>query len=65
MRKTVRSLMAAGWLVLTGFSAQALEVGDVAPDFVAESTLGIIRLEQLRLEGPVVLAFYYADFTPV
>jgi len=65
MRKTVRSLMVAGWLAVTGLAAQALEVGDAVPMFTAESTHGTIDVAALLRRGPVVLAFYYADFTPV
>ena len=43
----------------------ALQVGDSAPDFQAISTAGVINLSQALQQGPVVLAFYYADFTPV
>ncbi len=56
-----------GLLVLACSSAGAfaLEVGDTAPDFLAASTAGPIVLSELLEEGPVVLALYYADFTPV
>ena len=43
----------------------ALQVGDKAPEFTAISTAGEISLTDLLKKGPVVLAFYYADFTPV
>ncbi len=43
----------------------ALQVGDTAPDFQANSTAGAISLTQTLERGPVVLAFYIADFTPV
>ena len=51
-------------LLFTAVSSFALQVGDRAPDFQALSTTGAITLSQLQ-QGPVVLAFYYADFTPV
>jgi peroxiredoxin len=41
----------------------ALEVNSPAPDFTAPSTMGEITLSQLLLKGPVILAYYYADFT--
>jgi peroxiredoxin len=41
----------------------ALEVGSPAPDFTAPSTQGEIVLSQLLEKGPVILAYYYADFT--
>ena len=43
----------------------ALNVGDNAPLFNAESTAGTISLESYRGQKHVVLAIYYADFTPV
>lgn len=52
-------------LFLTAVSSFALQVGDTAPDFQALSTTGAITLSQQQQQGPVVLAFYYADFTPV
>jgi len=45
--------------------AFALQVGDVAPGFKAQSTHGTLELKELRKQGPVILAFYYADFTPL
>ena len=41
-----------------------LKIGDLAPDFTVTSTVGKITLSQLLKQGPVVLAFYPADFTP-
>ena len=49
---------------LLASNAVALQVGDTAPDFSAPSTKGEIILSQLVKQGPVVLAIYYADFTP-
>jgi peroxiredoxin Q/BCP len=43
----------------------ALEVGDKAPLFDGESTEGTISLKSYFGEKHVVLAFYFADFTPV
>ncbi|MDH3999567.1 MAG: redoxin domain-containing protein [Desulfuromonadales bacterium] len=43
----------------------ALEIGAQAPDFSVESTQGAIELSQELQQGPVVLAYYPADFTPV
>jgi peroxiredoxin Q/BCP len=39
-------------------------VGDKAPLFEGLSTKGKIRLEDFRGKSHVVLAFYFADFTP-
>lgn len=41
------------------------EVGANAPEFEAESTMGTIRLSEYAGKKHVLLAFYYADFTPV
>jgi peroxiredoxin Q/BCP len=46
-------------------SIAELSVGDKAPDFTAASTTGEIQLSKYRGEKNVVLAFYFADFTPV
>lgn len=43
----------------------ALNVGDKAPLFTAESTEGTMSLQSYLGQKHVVLAFYYADFTPV
>jgi hypothetical protein len=48
---------------LLASNAIALEVGSPAPDFTAPSTHGEIVLSQLLEKGPVILAYYYADFT--
>jgi peroxiredoxin Q/BCP len=44
--------------------AVELKISDRAPDFTVNSTAGKITLNQLLKQGPVVLAFYPADFTP-
>jgi peroxiredoxin Q/BCP len=41
------------------------EVGDRAPDFTLASTRGEIRLSSLLRRGPVILAFYTEDATPL
>jgi len=41
------------------------QVGDIAPDFELESTEGPIRLSERLTRGPVLLAFYPGDDTPV
>jgi peroxiredoxin Q/BCP len=45
--------------------AAALEVGDEAPSFEAMSDKGQINLLDYRGQKNVVLAFYFADFSPV
>ena len=43
----------------------ALSVGDKAPGFEAQSTHGTVILSEFEGKKNVVLALYYADFTPV
>ena len=43
----------------------ALEVGDKAPEFVGSSTQGKIQLTDYLGKKNVVLALYFAAFTPV
>lgn len=54
-------------LALTAFlflpPAAAVEVGDQAPEFEAESTMGTIRLADYLGKKNVLLAFYFKDFT--
>jgi peroxiredoxin len=50
-------------VTLLASNAVALEVNSPAPDFTATSTKGEITLSQLLEKGPVILAYYYADFT--
>ena len=45
-------------------SVFGLAVGQPAPDFVATSTQGPIRLKEYAGKRAVVLAVYYKDFTP-
>ena len=63
MKKTIQAV-AVLFSTLLASNAIALQVGDKAPDFSAPSTKGEIVLSQLVGLGPVVLAIYYADFTP-
>ncbi len=62
MKKLIRAGVVAVATLLAS-NAAALEVGAPAPDFTAPSTQGEIVLSQLLEKGPVVLAYYYADFT--
>ena len=54
-------------LMLGVFSqyTMAVQVGDEAPDFTAQSTAGKISLSDYRGEKNVVLALYYFINTPV
>lgn len=65
MKKLGKGLWTAASVMLGTLSAQALEIGQSVPLFSAESTQGTIHLGDLLGEKHVVLAFYYADFTPV
>lgn len=62
-----KMLSSAGCIMLMIFVVTpsfALQVGDKAPLFEAVSTKGTINLENYRGKRHVVLAFYFADFTP-
>jgi peroxiredoxin len=45
--------------------SDAIEVGEKAPGFEAVSTHGTVILSEFEGNKHVVLALYYADFTPV
>ena len=64
MRNFFICFVLAGFFVIPSLS-HALNVGDKAPLFDAESTEGTISLRSYLGQNHVVLAFYYADFTPV
>lgn len=50
-------------LALAVSPAVGLEVGEPAPDFAAESTIGPIKLSDFQGKKNVLLAFYFKDFT--
>ncbi len=62
MKRLIKAAAVAAATLLAS-NASALEVGVPAPDFTAPSTQGEIVLSQLLEKGPVILAYYYADFT--
>lgn len=64
MKKLLAALFAC-FLALVPVTANALEVGDEAPQFEAVSDKGPIKLLDYRGKKNVVLAFYFADYTPV
>ena len=64
MKKLLRGTLTAAWVALSSLGVQAAEVGSVAPEFSGHSQLGPVELTELRGKN-VVLAFYFADFTPV
>ena len=63
MKRLLRAGAAAATSLLAS-NAAAFQVGDAAPDFTVISTRGEVTLSQVLEKGPVVLALYYADFTP-
>lgn len=64
---TMRRILSVAMTMLIGSvtGAHALEAGNKAPLFSAESTGGTISLTDYLGRTHVVLALYYADFTPV
>jgi peroxiredoxin Q/BCP len=65
VKKLTRGLLTAAWVAISTISAHALETGQSVPLFTGESTQGPIHLGDILGEKHVVLAFYFADFTPV
>jgi peroxiredoxin len=63
MKRLIRAGAVAARALLAS-NATALQVGAAAPDFTTMSTRGEVTLSQALEKGPVVLALYYADFTP-
>ena len=64
MKHSIMFIMMTAFFVIPSI-ALALNVGEKAPQFEAESTKGTISLENYLGQKNVVLAFYFADFTPV
>ena len=56
-------IAAAGLLLAAPLGAWALDVGEKAPGFEADSTAGTIRLADHQGKKNVLLAFYFQDFT--
>ena len=56
-------LFLLGPLLLLPLQAFGLDVGEKAPLFEAPSTHGTIRLVDYLDKKPVILAFYFKDFT--
>ena len=66
MRKSILGSLGKSALAALGsLGARVPVAGDKAPDFEAESTAGRVNLADYAGKKHVVLAFYYADFTPV
>ncbi len=52
-------------VILGATGAQALEVGEIAPDFTLRSTSGdLISLSQFKGKKGVLIQFYSMDFNP-
>jgi len=64
-KSVIKSLTTAAAIALSSFGAYAVEIDETAPAFKAPSTQGIVRLGDYEGEKNIVLAFYFADFTPV
>jgi peroxiredoxin Q/BCP len=64
MKKFLTTLLVSILAFFPGLAA-ALDVGDPAPLFEAISDKGPVKLLEYRGQKNVVLAFYFADFTPV
>lgn len=63
-RSFVRAVLAAALLFATSHLAQALEVGDKAPDFELESTAGgKLKLSSLKGKN-VLINVYVLDYSP-
>lgn len=58
------SLATSALVALSGIGSRSPQVGESAPDFEAPSTKGTIRLSDYAGQSSVLLAFYFADFTP-
>lgn len=65
MRNSTQGLITAVSIFFGSASACALDVGQKAPLFQTETTQGNINLTDILKSKPVILAFYYAAFTPV
>ena len=64
MKKFITTLLFSILAFVPGLAA-ALDVGSPAPLFEAISDKGPVKLLEYRGQKNVVLAFYFADFTPV
>jgi hypothetical protein len=62
---TLRGILTLLALLLTASVSFALDVGDKAPLFGGHSTQGYIQLSEYLGKKNVVLALYFAVFTPV
>ena len=65
MMRNVISILTLVTAVTIPAVSSALDVEDKAPGFEALSTEGTVILSEFEGKNIVVLALYYADFTPV
>ncbi|MDT8419454.1 MAG: hypothetical protein RQ754_03400 [Desulfuromonadales bacterium] len=65
MKKLVKGFLTAAGVAISALGAYALDVGQSVPLFTGESTRGTLHIGDLLGEQHLVLAFYFADFTPV
>lgn len=63
-RSILGSLTTSAKVALGSIGSHPPEVGEKAPPFQARSTRGEIGLADFLGKRHVVLAFYFADFTP-
>ena len=56
-------VIVAAALSIAASNAVALDAGDPAPAFEAQSTAGTVKLADYRGKKNVLLAFYLKDFT--
>ena len=64
LKKILPVLLVAASLILTSGLAQALQVGDKAPDFELDSSKGgKLKLSSLKGKN-VLINFYVLDFSP-
>lgn len=62
--RTISVWLLAAALLLAATPVMALSVGDSAPAFTAQSNLGEVSLAEYLGKKNVILAFYFAIFTP-
>lgn len=67
MKYLLRNIIVTAFisLLLAPASSLALEVGDEAPAFTAQSNQGEISLADYKGSKHIVLALYFAAFSPV
>ena len=63
--KVLPTFMVIAFILMSSAPSFALDVGDKAPAFSGESTMGQIESTDYNGKKHVVLALYFAAFTPV